>query len=708
MHCLCAVVWGALAPLAIQQDTSTIDTIIHMPEIVVSATRAGESTRLDQPVALSLIEPEVADLSRGNVAADLLRELPGVHVQQTSAGQGAVVLRGLVGNQVLLLVDGIPLNNGTYRDGPGQYLATIDPGSIERIEVIRGPASVLYGSDAQGGVVNVITKAHQFTGVRSVRFSGRVSSANSAYRGRFSGGFQGSRLSLAVGGSLGTAGDLRAGGDVGAQDPTGFDVAGLDAELTYKPADAHELRTAVQHFVMSDVPRYDRYVTFRAPAPGKDFEHRFDPQTRQLTYARYIHSPKNGALARFEATASLAVQREGRSRIKLRDGAPDTQQTLWRDDVYTPGLSLVGLSMLSVADVPLALTWGGDYYHDEMDTEGYVVDLQTGDSTAIVRDTHSGSISSGRFPDGARADRAGVFVAAEMEASSWLRLSLGARLSHFENRADVGLDMGGAVENVSSDLSSQLGVVVAPAEEWRLTFRLAEGFRAPNLYDLTNVGPVPAGIVLPNPNAKPERSLSTEAGLRFEAETAALDVTLYHTRIKDFIDRLPGTFNGDTLFNEERVYVGTNVGTARTYGFEAEGILRVATVEARATALYTHGTQEDASGVDAPMSKIPPLSGTAGLRWATRENRFWAEYLFRWAARQDRLGIRDLDDPRIPEGGTPGFAVHGLGAGVNLAPRISVSAGLENLTDELYRNHASGVDNAGRHVWVGVTAVGVL
>jgi len=211
----------------------------------------------------------------------------------------------------------------------------------------------------------------------------------------------------------------------------------------------------------------------------------------------------------------------------------DADGTLWRDDVYTPGLSLVGLSMLSVGHAPLALTWGGDYYHDQMDTDGYVVDRETGDSTALVRETATGSIPSGRFPDGARADRAGLFASAELETTKWLRLSLGARLSHFENRADVGLDMGGAVENISSDLSGQLGVVVAPADEWRLAFRLAEGFRAPNLYDLTNVGPVPGGIVLPNPNARPERSLSTELGVRYAAERAALDVTVYHTRIKD-------------------------------------------------------------------------------------------------------------------------------------------------------------------------------
>jgi outer membrane receptor protein involved in Fe transport len=94
------------------------------------------------------------------------------------------------------------------------------------------------------------------------------------------------------------------------------------------------------------------------------------------------------------------------------------------------------------------------------------------------------------------------------------------------------------------------------------------------------------------------------------------------------------------------------------------------------------------------------------MRWTTPVRALWVEYGFRWALRQDRLGTRDLTDPRIPEGGTPGYAVHGVRAAAELSPRLNVSVGFENLTDQLYRTHASGVDQAGRHVWVGVSVVG--
>ena len=152
-----------------------------------------------------------------------------------------MVLRGLVGNQVLYLVDGVPMNNGTYRDGPGQYFATIDPELVERVEIVRGPASVLYGSDAQGGIVNVLTRSTPSTGTRSLYLAGNYSSADHGFRGRASLGFAGSTWRLGLGGSVVSTGDLRAGGDVGKQVPTGFDAEGVDLDFGFMPNNRHTL-----------------------------------------------------------------------------------------------------------------------------------------------------------------------------------------------------------------------------------------------------------------------------------------------------------------------------------------------------------------------------------------------------------------------------------------------------------------------------------
>jgi outer membrane receptor protein involved in Fe transport len=697
-----AGLFALAAATALQQDTSAVrDTLVFLKEFVVSGSRAEEIPRIDQPIAHSLARPSLPERAAGAIAAHLLLDVPGVHVQQTSAGQGAVVLRGMVGNQVLMLVDGVPMNNGTYRDGPGQYLATIDPETIERIEVVRGPASALYGSDAQGGVVNIITRPHPHDGPLSARLSGKVSSADGAFRTRVSGGVQRERWSITAGGTITSVGDLQPGGDLGPQSPTGYDAVGLDAAARLWLGD-HSLAAVVQHFAMHDVPRYDRYVTFRAPAPGSDTEHLFDPQTRQLAYARHVFRSTGRAVRKIETTASLAIQREGRHRTRLLDGEPDVITTHWRDDVFTPGVSVVGMSEPIIAARPVAITWGTEWYHDVLASEGDEENRLTGSATPLERPTDDGgTVPVGNFPDGAVADRVGFFATADAPLTRFLRASIGARWSHFRNQANVGSEFGGLVENSSSDLTGQLGLVAAPGQRWRIATRVAQGFRAPNLYDLTRTGPVPGGVALPNPDARPEESLSGEVSVRYAANDAAFDVTAYYTRVTDFIDRLPGEFQGDTLFNGERVFQGRNVGIARIRGFEAEAMKSLGPIRLHAGLQYTYGEQTPASGVEEPMSKIPPFGGFATLSWALPSHPILLEYVFRWATAQGRLGVRDQGDPRIPEGGTPGYAVHGVRISADVTQGLALAAGFENVFDELYRSHASGVDAAGRHVWVG-------
>ena len=699
---------AAPAALAAQgRDSVPPDSAVRMPDIVVTATRSELLRDIATPAASKTDTVRAADRAAGRVAVDLLRDTPGIHVQQTSAGQGAVVLRGLVGNQVLLLVDGIPMNNGTYRDGPGQYLATIDPDAIERIEVVRGPASVAYGSDAQGGVVNVVTRPHPALLGLGLGGALQGSSGNEGGRARLSAGYGTRTWQARLGMTLQQAGDLRAGEGVGPQAPTAFSAWGVDARLDVVPTASHQLTFVFQEWRMKDVPRYDRYWDFRAPDLGPDYDYRFEPQTRQLGYARHTLRTDAAGLRRLTTTVSLAVQREGLRRQRwTADTLPDRRVDLTRDDVFTPGLSVEGESQLRAAGGPVTLTWGAEGYRDVLDSRGERQDLATGTATAIERETADGPIPAGRYPDGASMGRVGVFLEADAPVVPWLRLSAGGRWSGSRVVAEVGTDLGGRVENETGAFTGQAGAVARLTAPLDLAFRIAQGFRAPNLYDMTNVGAVPGGVVVPNPGLDPEKSLTYEAGLRLHAGATGGELVAYRTIIDGFIDRVPATFNGDTLLDGERVYQGTNIGTARLWGIEAEGIQRVASLELRGTLLYTYGEQTLADGTVEPMSKIPPLSGTAEARWWGPQRRWWVAYRLGWATLQDRLSSRDLTDTRIEAGGTPGYTSHSLVASASVAEDFTLSAGVENLTDGLYRTHASGVDAPGRHVWVGMAVYG--
>ncbi|HEX9729718.1 MAG TPA: TonB-dependent receptor [Gemmatimonadales bacterium] len=706
-RCVAPFTLTALAPLTLpaqeRRDSLPPDSAYVMPELVVTATRSERVRRAESAVTTSVARPTLAERADSRVAADLLRAMPGVHVQQTSAGQGAVVLRGFVGNQVLLLVNGIPLNNGSYRDGPGQYLATVDPETIERIEVVRGPASVLYGSDAQGGVINLITRPHPGLDGWTFRGTASGSTANNGFRSRLSTGYLAPGISFGLGATVQDAGDLRAGGRIGRQTPTSFSARGIDARLSVEAGPAHRLTLGLEHYEMHDVARYDRYVEFRAPRPGPDAEHVFDPQTRQLAFARHRVTTAGQWLMTLETTASLAVQREGRRQQRLGDAGPATTVERTRDDVFTPGLSVLGTSFVHVGDRLVALAWGGEAYRDQMASHGDAYHLITGQRTPLTRTASGGSVASGRFPDGATMVRTGLFLSGDAQVAQRLRLSAGGRLSGFRSEANIGTEFGGAVTNVATAVTGQLGAVFSVAAPLAFSMRVAQGFRAPNLYDLTNVGTVPGGILVPNPNARPERSVSYEASLRWTQEMTALEVTGFRSDIDDFIDRAPGTFRGDTLFQGERVFQGRNLATASVMGVEAEGIRSRGPFDLRVTMAYTRGEQTLADGTVEPMAKIPPLSGAARLRWRPLRHNVWLAYELAWAGRQSRLSGRDLRDSRIPAGGTRGYGIHSFLAYAQITPAMAASVGIKNVANDLYRTHASGVDAPGRHVWMGIS-----
>ena len=158
---LCIALLPASPLRAEEADGATVEERRPMESIVVTATRIEESL-LDVTEAISVIDADEIRRWAPDVVAEMLRGVPGTFFQQTTPGQGIPIIRGLKGSQVLHLVDGMRLNHAIYRSAPNPYLALVDPGVVEMLEVARGPHSVLYGSDAMGGVVQVLTRQPDF------------------------------------------------------------------------------------------------------------------------------------------------------------------------------------------------------------------------------------------------------------------------------------------------------------------------------------------------------------------------------------------------------------------------------------------------------------------------------------------------------------------------------------------------------------------
>lgn len=240
----------------------TTSVILLNNDVTITAQR---SERLSFDVALSTNTISSLQLKEYEARStpEALMNQTGVWVQKTNNGGGSPIVRGLVGNQVLLLVDGIRLNNATYRYGPNQYLSTIDPQLIDRMEVNRGSGSVLYGSDALGGVVQIISKSPTFS-PGGVKIKGELMtkwmSAGMEKSIRPELEVQGKNVTFLGGLSIRSYGDVLAGGNLGFLRPTGYNERSADAKVLMRTKRGDVFTTAFQQTTQQHVPRYDQVV----------------------------------------------------------------------------------------------------------------------------------------------------------------------------------------------------------------------------------------------------------------------------------------------------------------------------------------------------------------------------------------------------------------------------------------------------------------
>ena len=669
---------------SIRVDIALRETVFLLGEIAVTATRSEKELFRSHNAVTVVTNKEIKGRTP-RTTPEILREEPGLFIQKTTPGHGAPCLRGLMGYQVLILVNGIRLNNSTFRYGPNQYLSTIDPHQIERVEVVRGPGSVLYGSDAQGGVINIITKRPvrlHSTFNLDTQLSSKYSTADEEKMGRLtlSGGY--SNLGFSVGVTHRDVGDLRAGAGLGVQSPTGWRETDGDVTLSYTIAQNQDVTFGYQTVQQRDVPRYDRYAGGRY-ATGKQTSgaystYLYTQQNRDLAYVEYNLREATPFLQRLTAQISLHRQKEGREMQK--EG--ETERTVEEDDTKTLGFSVQCYSLLGRRH---QLSYGVEAYRDDIGSTRVDIEETTGSEQS----------GRGRYPDGSSFESYALYGHDEVQVLSNLTLSVGGRLSGFRLKAELKDSTFGAVEATTEAITGGIGVVYGLAENVNLTLGMAQAFRAPNIDDQTTWGDFHAGFEVPSPGLEAERSLTYEIGLKAKYRKWAGSLTSYLTELNDLIDRVPSTYQGSPTFNGEQIWKKTNIAEARIKGVEAEvewTLLPAWTLAGNV--MWTYG--QDLSS-DEPLRRIPPLMGLLGVKWQPHRRKFWGECFGRLARKQDRLSEDDKADVRIPIGGTPGWTTFTIRAGVNLGRDVSLIMGLENIFDTAYREHGSGVNGPGRN-----------
>ncbi len=655
----------ALAPAVLRLDET----------VSVTASREARDT-FETPRSVSVVQTADLERTAPRTSAEALSRTPGVFVQKTNHGGGSPFIRGLVGNQILVLVDGLRLNNSTFRYGPNQYLATVDPGQADRIEVLRGSGSAQYGSDGLGGVIHVRNREPVLSPAGTLmggRVGGRLMTQGQEQTARVDLGISSSGAALAGAVAVRNFGDIVAGAGLGRESPSGYTEIDGDVRAVVDAGRMGRLTLAYQHVHQDDVPRFDQVQ--------RGYErYSFAPQVRQMAFARLALPSDTGGFDAVTITGAWMRSLEGRERRR----AGSTLQIVEEDTVTTWAATVEARRVLRYG---WTLVAGTEIYHDTVRSWRRDDDSGTGESVP----------RRGLFPDGATA----LFAA-------------GFGLGHYQ-RGAFSADLGGrytwthirAEDAVFGDTDVSPGAWVGSAaaafdlgRQAQLFGSAAQGFRAPNLDDLSTLGPFDFGVEIPAGQLAPERSLAVEAGIRFRGAAGAASIAAFRTSLTNLIDRvrIDAVPPGLPPLGDDRVYQRANVGEAFVRGVEAEGewIARRGTT-IRGYVAYAYGQNESRNE---PMRRIPPVNGLIGLRQDAWSG-WWIEGSLQAASTQDRLAAGDIDDHRIPPGGTPGWWVVDVFAGKTFSRRLSVSAGILNLFNEAYRTHGSGIDGYGRSAWIG-------
>jgi hemoglobin/transferrin/lactoferrin receptor protein len=621
--------------------------VVH-EEMVVTATRY-ELDSFQTPIPISVVSSAQLQRDMPEKMVDVLKMLPGVDFSGEGPFRGLPVIRGMDSNRVLILVDGQRLNNSRESTlYAGIQPGLVDLSQVERIEVIRGPASVLYGSDAIGGVINIITKQQAFTqGPFTLGGGVNYEYGDSARsnRGQVVVNGAGEQLTFHFSASAFEAHNYSS--PKGVVPNSGMKDRAFDGNVRYLVSDNAVLRLDMQTTQARDVgfPGYDPATS------GIDISFpRFDRNKVGLTYES---GPVLGL-----SSLSLTGYWQGVVKDSILDF--NFGPTYFSDNFTHSVINTWGLNVHSGTDAGAVgrLTFGLDFYQDNLHDITHESSILGSDNNVAVPNSYQRGL--------------GLYVQDELPVTSRLKLVAGVR---GDNYSFVSLHdpryTGEPFDVDQTAASGNVSALYQVTDNVALTALLGRGFRAPNIEERSFFGLDTTGSVLIEQNAqlKSESSLNGEAGFKVRYQEFSGGFTVYHNAARDFIDL---------------VYTGTDPTTGLLLAHF--GNIDRATIEGgefdlnwypseRWTAFgslsYCRGT-DDKTGE--PLALIAPLKGVLGVRYQVA--RWWAEAATRMVARQDRVPPGQVE--------TPGFATLDLRGGYSFPNGLVLQAALENAGNTAY------------------------
>ena len=706
---------------------------LKLSQIVVSAIRWRQQSS-DVPVKITSINKADVVFQNPQTTADLLETNGNVFIQKSQQGGGSPMIRGFSANRLLLSVDGVRMNNAIFRSGNIHNVIALDPFALEQTEVLFGPGSVMYGSDALGGVLSFRTMSASLSPTDSIKVKGgyvaRYSSANNEITNHLNVNIGHKHWASFTSVTFSEFGDLRMGSNgpsvnyirpnyvarIGKMDvvrstdnpliqhPTGYNQFNITQKLRYAKGD-WDIQYAFHHSGTSDVPRYDRLIELRDGQP-RSAEWNYGPQTWQMHHVELSHSAQS---AMYDiATLRMAYQTIEESRI-TRGFGRDIRNT--REERV--GATSFNLDFRKKLNEVHGISYGAEYVHNDVQSNGTGMHIFTEEKVGITD----------RYPQ-AQWQSVALFVKHDYKLSNKWTWETGVRYNHFAMDADFSNNQPYIplpFEQTSLDfgaISGSTGWVYTPRREMILRGNLSTGFRAPNIDDIGKVfDSEPGAVVVPNPNLRPEYVYNAEIGVATViGGRIKLDFSVYYTYLDQAMVRRDFQLDGaDSIIYEGEqspVLAIQNAAFATVFGTQAFAEVKISEQWSFITTHnFQRGREETEDGGISPMRHAPPVYGAARLIYKKKRWQTQAYAMYSGGVPFERMPVDQLRNNHIfavDKNGdpfSPAWYTLNLKVQYALNERIILSGGVENITDQRYRPFTSGMVAPGVNVVVSVRAV---
>ena len=640
-------------------------SFINLDSAIVTS-RSIKILDTKNPLVISSIKKQQIIEKGARTTPEALMGVSGVFIQKTNHGGGSAFIRGLTGNQTLIVLDGIRLNNAIYRYGPNQYLNTIDMFTIDKIDVLKGFGAVEYGSDAMGGVIHVKTKENASKELNKISLNNtsKFISSDMEKTNRTAIQYATNKWDFIGGISLKKYGDLVGGENIGKQNPTGYNELNYDLKTRIKISNQSELIYSSQNTIQKNIPIYHKIALENYKTNHIDY------QVHYLNYLKYKYISHKKWASEIIINASTQRSIEQRSIQK-------NNSSIFRNEADT--VKNIGLTaeIVSKPNKNWTMNSGFDYYKDQIFSEA--IETSNELNTQVFK--------RGLYPNGSIYKNSSLF---NIHNLNFIKLNLVAGLRYnFLHIQMNELTLGNIAINPAA-LVSNFGFNYQLDQHGFLFGSITTGYRAPNIDDLGSLGIVDFRYEIPSYDLRPEKSLNTEIGYKYRSNKIDFSIAAFKLKLKDIIARVlvdGKVINGYNVYNKKNIESSYINGAEVNYTYLLSKFLTWYT-----NATYTYGQNVTKNE---PMRRIPPLFGQNKISFVKKNKSLAITHQF--AGKQDRLAQGDKDDNRIGKSGTPGWNIFNIDAGWQVK-NISLNTSLINISNIQYKTHGSGVYGMGRAV----------